>query len=247
MPPPCRADISPAPLAAYRCNIHASKVEELGLVNLTAKNGIDYWGGHPMVGSNGEPRSQYFKIVLSGCRSGEILSFYLFMPQELSPQRKEGFRFEEVPVEELTVPYHDLDSRVTDLIKHSFDRMPWRLYLHKEYPYWSKGRVTLSGDAAHPMLPNQSQGAVQAIEDAAALGIIFSKRYAYTSDIPSGLRLYEKIRKPRATRVQAASIRATEDINERIGFSSTPYSQGKHASTGVLTIDEMNLVSAAML
>lgn len=139
------------------------------------------------------------------------------------------------------MPYHDLDPRVVDLIKHSFDRMPWRLYNHKEYPYWSKGKVTLSGDAAHPMLPNQSQGAVQAIEDAAALYIIFSDKYDYTHDVEAGLKLYEKIRKPRATRVQAASIRATEDINERIGFSSTPYSQGKHANTGVLTIDEMNL------
>lgn len=86
------------------------------------------------------------------------------------------------------------------------------------------------------------RGAVQAIEDAAALAIIFSKEYGYTNNIPAGLKLYEKVRKPRATRVQAASIRATEDINERIGFSSTPYSQGKHANTGVLTIDEMNLV-----
>jgi salicylate hydroxylase len=47
--------------------------------------------------------------------------------------------------------------------------------------------------------------------------------------------------------VQDASIRATEDINERIGFSSTPYSQGKHAQTGVLTVDEMNLVRIAAL
>lgn len=70
-----QADVTPAPLAAYRCNIHAKTVDELGLVNLTASNGIDYWGGF----RDGD-RSQYFKIVLSGCRSGEILSFYLFMP-----------------------------------------------------------------------------------------------------------------------------------------------------------------------
>ena len=224
-------------MAAYRANVDAKKVQELGLTNLAASNGIDYWGGF----KDGD-RSQYFKIVLSGCRSGEILSFYLFMPQELSPQRKDGFRFEQVDVKELTVPYHDLDPRVVDLIKASFDRMPWRLYQHKEYPYWSKGKVTLSGDAAHPMLPNQSQGAVQSLEDGAALGIIFSKEYGYTNDVEAGLRLYESIRKPRATRVQDASIRATEDINERIGFTSTPYSQGKHAHTGVLTLEEMNLV-----
>lgn len=70
-----RAKVEPAPLAAYRCNIAAKTCDELGLENLTANNGIDYWGGFP----EGD-RSQYFKIVLSGCRGGEILSFYLFMP-----------------------------------------------------------------------------------------------------------------------------------------------------------------------
>ncbi|HEV2034398.1 MAG TPA: FAD-dependent monooxygenase, partial [Candidatus Dormibacteraeota bacterium] len=35
---------------------------------------------------------------------------------------------------------------------------------------WSRGRVTLVGDAAHPMTPNQGQGACQALEDAVALG-----------------------------------------------------------------------------
>lgn len=60
-----------------------------------------------------------------------------------------------------------------------------------------------------------------AIEDAAALGIIFSKDYAYTNSaeaVAEGAKLYEKIRKERATKVQAASIRATDDINVRLSF-----------------------------
>lgn len=85
------------------------------------------------------------------------------------------------------------------------------------------------------------RGAVQAIEDAAALGIIFSSKYRYAQNPKSGLQLYERIRKPRATRVQHASLRATENINERIGFSTQPYTQGKLAATGKLTTDELNL------
>lgn len=77
------------------------------------------------------------------------------------------------------------------------------------------------GDAAHPMMPHQSQGACQALEDAAALGIIFSRSYPqYTTDVATGLRIFDQIRKPRATRVQEASAWATDDILERIGFST---------------------------
>ena len=36
----------------------------------------------------------------------------------------------------------------------------------------------------------------------------------------AGLKMYERVRKERATKVQSASARATEDLNERIGFSS---------------------------
>lgn len=66
------------------------------------------------------------------------------------------------------------------------------------------------------MMPDQSQGACQAIEDAAALGLVFSKTN-FNGDIREALEVFEQVRKPRATKVQAASARARENINERIG------------------------------
>lgn len=60
-----------------------------------------------------------------------------------------------------------------------------------------------------------------AIEDAAALGILFSKDY-FTGDVFESLSTYEKIRLPRATKVQAAAARASLNINERIGKASAP-------------------------
>lgn len=76
-----------------------------------------------------------------------------------------------------------------------------------------------------------------AIEDAAALGIIFSKEYGFTQDVKAGLEMYQKIRKPRATRVQAASARATENLNERIGFSSLTAPEARLAAAeGKLTV-----------
>ena len=68
-------------------------------------------------------------------------------------------------------------------------------------------------------MPHQSQGACMAIEDAAALGILFSKKY-FDGDISESLAVYNSVRLPRATRVQAAAAKAAYNINERIGKSS---------------------------
>ena len=66
------------------------------------------------------------------------------------------------------------------------------------------------------MMPHQSQGACMAIEDAAALGILFNKKY-FNGDISESLAVYNTVRLPRATRVQAAAAKAAYNINERIG------------------------------
>jgi salicylate hydroxylase len=57
-----------------------------------------------------------------------------------------------------------------------------------------------------------------AIEDAAALGILFSQDY-FEGDVKESLAIYEKIRLPRATKVQASAAKAAYNINERIGQS----------------------------
>ncbi len=60
---------------------------------------------------------------------------------------------------------------------------------------WGDGRVTLLGDAAHPMLPSLGQGANSAIEDAVVLAHTLSGH----SDLTAGLRAYEQQRLPRTT------------------------------------------------
>lgn len=56
-----------------------------------------------------------------------------------------------------------------------------------------------------------------AIEDAAALGIIFSPKY-FSGDVAEMLSIYDEVRLPRATRVQSAAAKAAYNINERIGM-----------------------------
>jgi salicylate hydroxylase len=58
------------------------------------------------------------------------------------------------------------------------------------------------GDSCHPMLPFMGQGAGQAIEDAATLKACLLK---FPRDVPAALRLYERLRLPRASLLQGMS------------------------------------------
>ena len=51
----------------------------------------------------------------------------------------------------------------------------WALYDREPLPAWTRGRLTLLGDAAHPMLPHLGQGANQSIEDGMALATILAR------------------------------------------------------------------------
>ena len=48
----------------------------------------------------------------------------------------------------------------------------WALFARPPMPAWTKGRVTLLGDACHSMLPMLAQGAVMALEDGLVLGAL---------------------------------------------------------------------------
>jgi len=79
----------------------------------------------------------------------------------------------------------------------------WALYDREPLPTWSKGRLTLLGDAAHPMLPHLGQGANQSIEDGMALATILSQ--VDNAKVPAALLAYEKLRRERVAEVQRGS------------------------------------------
>lgn len=195
----------PANQSCLHANVTTEQAVKLGLVDYSQDSALEYWGGH----------NSYYKIVLSPCNNGSLLSYYCFFPREKGDYVEHRWDAD-APVEELLDRYPDLDRHVYDHLAISKEIRPWRLWLHDPYPYWTKGVVCVLGDAAHPMMPHQSQGACMALEDAACLGIVFNEKY-FNGDIQETLRLYEQVRKPRATKVQAAAGRATYNISERIG------------------------------
>lgn len=83
-------------------------------------------------------------------------------------------------------------------------------------------------------MPHQSQGACMAIEDAAALGILFNKTY-FSGNVSEALAAYNTVRLPRVTRVQAAAAKAAYNINERIGKPGFPLQQVDNYSSVMLT------------
>lgn len=70
-------------------------------------------------------------------------------------------------------------------------------------PRWSEGRVTLMGDAAHPMTPNLGQGGGQTIEDAVVLDLALSAQ----PDVAAAFADFESRRRNRTARVVEESRR----------------------------------------
>ncbi len=78
----------------------------------------------------------------------------------------------------------------------------WSLFDRPPRPVWTHNRVTLMGDAAHPVLPFLAQGGALAIEDAKVLASELGTR---PHDPASAFGRYEQQRKARSAKVQAAA------------------------------------------
>jgi salicylate hydroxylase len=79
----------------------------------------------------------------------------------------------------------------------------WGLYDRAPLRRWTRGRLALLGDAAHPMLPHLGQGANQAIEDAVTLAVLLES--ADPPGVEAALRGYETVRRGRTDTVQQGS------------------------------------------
>ncbi|KWX00479.1 salicylate 1-monooxygenase [Carbonactinospora thermoautotrophica] len=132
--------------------------------------------------------------------SGRLVSFGATTPG--SDWRVESWSAEG-RVEDLVAAYTGWNDQITRLL-HAPDAVRrWALHDRDAVEWWSRGRITIIGDAAHPMLPFMAQGANQAIEDAAVLAACLR---GVTSDgVAAALQRYAEIRKPRTAEIQRIS------------------------------------------
>jgi len=130
-------------------------------------------------------------------RAGELINYVGFVPADA--EMKESWSAPGDPAA-LRREFAGWDPRIERLLREVQTTFRWALYDREPLPTWTRGRLTLLGDAAHPMLPHLGQGANQAIEDGMALATILAR--ADTSSIPAALLAYERLRRERVAAVQ---------------------------------------------
>jgi salicylate hydroxylase len=114
--------------------------------------------------------------------------------------------------EEFLAMFADFHEDCQQVIKHApaTDMFKWGLRDREPLSTWQSGRVTLLGDAAHPMLPYMSQGACSAIEDAMVLIRCLS---AYP-DFDDAFKAYEANRLPRTAMLMKVSRAQGDALNQ---------------------------------
>lgn len=104
--------------------------------------------------------------------------------------------------EELVAAFPHVGPQVRELLRQAKQCTKWGQFTGEHAPQWTRGRVTLLGDAAHAMLATFAQGAAMAFEDS----YVLAKWLGEHRDEPErALAGYEAVRKPRATRIQNLS------------------------------------------
>ena len=130
-------------------------------------------------------------------RAGELINYVGFVPAD--EEMRESWSAPGDP-DALRREFAGWDARVGSLLRQVQSTFRSALYDREPLPTWTKGCLSLLGDAAHPMLPHLGQGANQSIEDGMALATILAS--ADTTTASTALLAYERLRRERVAQVQ---------------------------------------------
>jgi len=126
--------------------------------------------------------------------------------------------------EEFANAYSDFAPDILTLIRNvpPGALFKWGLRDREPLKTWTLGRVTMLGDAAHPMTPFLGQGACMAIEDALLLG----RAFAASETVHEALARYEAARKTRGTNVQLWSREEGQALQDPNRTRRTAHDRG---------------------
>ena len=130
-------------------------------------------------------------------RAGKLINYVGFVPTD--EQMKKSWSAPGDP-NVLRQEFAGWDERIHRLLDNVEITFRWALYDREPLPVWTRQRLSLLGDAAHPMLPHLGQGANQSIEDGMALATILTRADRKTA--PLALLAYERLRRERVAQVQ---------------------------------------------
>jgi salicylate hydroxylase len=143
--------------------------------------------------------------------AGSTGEFYLFAAHAESDWREESWSAPGDP-EVMRAAFTGYEPRARALLDLVDEVLRTALHDRDPLPRWTDGRMTLLGDACHPMTPFMAQGAAQAIEDAFVLASHLAA--ASVDGVEDALLAYEAVRRPRTDRVQRES-HANEFLKDR--------------------------------
>lgn len=141
---------------------------------------------------------------IGGDRSGDINFFLVERTPTTWPVRKSTLPAADGEQTRLFKDWHPalVEMIASNTLKTVNER--WGMVYRMMLNTWSKGRVTLMGDAAHALVPHHGQGANQSIEDAVVLADCIAD--AGSSSVSDVFARYERLRNGRARKVVFASV-----------------------------------------
>jgi salicylate hydroxylase len=117
-------------------------------------------------------------------------------------------------ISEMLRSFDDAEPRARAMLEQCKSTFITGMYYRDPIDSWTSGRITLLGDAAHPMVPFLAAGAGQSIEDAWTFARVLARRQ---HDVPGALLEYERRRLPRTTRIQAGARAVVKLMHETDG------------------------------
>lgn len=134
------------------------------------------------------------RLVIYPCREGKLLNCAGIHPSNSAEESGADASWHNAGSLNLLIDtFGDFGEDLLEMCRMAEDVKLWSLASRDPAPTFVKGKLALIGDAAHPMLPHQGQGAAQAFEDAAALAGILTADTA-PEQLSQRLDLYNKLR-----------------------------------------------------